>query len=893
MENRPQTKPRDAEVSLGQGILQAKLAPPQAARRPIERASVLHRLGTPGPLTIVRAPPGYGKTSTVVAWLGRLPGRLAWVSLDRRDNQPARFLRVLAAAIQTVEPDSGRALVAVGDRLRDADVPHMVEGLLNDLQNGSDNVTLVLDDFHHITDPAALAAVETFMEWLPPRVSVVLASRREPHLPLARWRLGGRLAEIGPEDLRLTAEEARDFLAETMQLDLSDEDVLRLHLRTEGWIGGLQMAALSIQGAGEPGRIIDSFDGRNRFVMDYLLDEVLAAQPAAIRQFLLQTSVLDRMSAGLCQAVTGMADSAGILDTLEQSQLFLVPLDERREWFRYHALFADLLRHQLSRSADLRTADYQLAASRWFEVNGLLDEAADLALAAGDNERVATIFELHGFDMMMAGKSRQVHALMSRLPAERIAGNPDRLSVALFARYNREGMLPLEMLRQLEAAIAHDTDDARRRRTTDVVRLIEAIEGVRTKRDYQKALELVSSGTEGVTPLSSTMLPAIVAGAAHKLGRSAKASEYYDIAVRRAVAEKATHLFGILLGQARLEQARHGPRAARAAFDRARDLVERLGWGDLPFMSWLLTGEAATAAEMADPVAGTLYREAIHLARSEPSVVRHVARVGLADLLLRAGRAEEAEAELAELAHVPYFPPFMSVLPDFDVAWARHDLARSDTRRATDLMARRGIPTDRLSPETTQEEGLLLGRLLLQENRPGAATAVLTALLERVATDGWLEPAVLVRIDLSAAALLRGDTAAGMALLSQALSEGVEAGFIASFLHAPPQVASMLAALATSGSTSEAAAAARSVLARTTADSEVGADDSLTAKERRVLQLLCLGLTNRELADRLFVSENTIKTHLKNVYGKLGIRNRAEAVMRAQELGLGQTDTGG
>ena len=872
------------------GVLRTKLTPPPPWVKAVPRAQLLARLGTPRALTVICAPAGYGKTSTAVAWLASLGQRLAWVSLDRRDDDPARFLRSLAAAVRTVAPDCGRAVAAVGDRLRESDVPFLVERLLDDLHQTDAEFTLVLDDFQFLADPTILAAIETLVEGLTPKLSIVIVTREEPPLPLARWRLRGRLAELGQDELRFSPGEAEAFFNASMGLGLSSDDIARLHDRSEGWIGGLQMAALSMQGERDRATIIDAFDGRNRYVMDYLVEEVLAAQPPEIGRFLLRTSVLDRMCASLCEAVTGMPDSAAILDRLERARLFVVPLDDRREWFRYHALFADLLRHQLARSAGDRMGDCQTAASRWFERQGFIDDAAEYALAAGDAERVAAIAETYGRDMIIAGQSKRLHELLSQVPADRLAGNADRLSVALWARFNREGVCPPALLADLKAAVRADPDAARLARNASDLRLIEAIEAVRSHRDHARAIALVTpeEGAQGfASPLAQSIAPTLLAAAAHKSGDRARATASYAGAVDAALGQRAvTTFFLSALGLGRLTSALRGPKAGLKDLERARSTAERMGWGDLPFMSWLLCGEAECAEEMDDPVGESLYTEAIRLARLEPPVVRHVARLGLAGLLWRSGRRDEADAALEELSRVPYAEPFMPVLPDFEVAWARHDLARGRFDRTTDLIKRRELSTETLSPGATDEEALLIGRWLIQKNRPGAATAVLTALLERAEPEGWLETSIRARIDLAAARAMRGEGDTAAALISRALAEGGPAGYVRSFLDAPRPVAVAIAALAASGDEGAAAAVSRRLAARPEAPRTGTSGGLLSPRERRVLQLLSLGFTNRELAERLFVSENTVKTHLKSVYGKIGARNRAEAAVRAQALGL-------
>jgi LuxR family maltose regulon positive regulatory protein len=378
-------------------------------------------------LTLVCAPAGFGKTALLADWARRSQRPVAWLSLDEGDNDPARFWRHVATALDTVRPGVARHVAVLLGGLQ-ATSFEAVAALVNELAGVTEEVVLVLDDYHLVQAPQVHRSVEFLLAHLPASLRLVMASRADPSLPLARLRARGQLAELRAADLRFTPQEAAELLHAAVGPELPEAAVAALVERTEGWVAGLQLAALSLQGHGDIAAFVEGFSGSHRFVLDYLAEEVLDRQPEPLREFLLATSVLERLSGPLCQAVTGRADSQALLEQAERANLFLVPLDEVRRWWRYHQLFADLLRARLAREQPERVPELHRAAAAWSEQHGLVDDAVGHALAAGDAVWAARLIEQH-FDAML-GRSEEttLRRWLEALPAELVRSRP-RLSV--------------------------------------------------------------------------------------------------------------------------------------------------------------------------------------------------------------------------------------------------------------------------------------------------------------------------------------------------------------------------------------------------------------------------------------------------------------------------------
>ena len=379
-------------------ILATKLYIPPPRPKVVLRPRLIERLNeglsASRKLTLISAPAGFGKTTLVSEWVAGCERPVAWLSLDEGDNDPTRFLTYLVAALQTIAANIGAGALAVLQSPQPPPIESILTALLNEITAIPDNFVLVLDDYHLIDSKPVDEALTFLLEHLPPQMHLVITTREDPHLPLARLRARGQLTELRAADLRFTPSEAAEFLNQMMGLNLSAEDVAALEARTEGWIAGLQLAALSMQGHQDATSFIQSFTGSHHFVLDYLVEEVLQQQSESIQTFLLRTSILDRLCGPLCDAVLGRLlplPGRKPWKYLERANLFIVPLDNERRWYRYHHLFGDLLRQRLGKPKEF--AEFHLRASQWHEENGDLGAAFHHAIAAGDFVRAAGLAE--------------------------------------------------------------------------------------------------------------------------------------------------------------------------------------------------------------------------------------------------------------------------------------------------------------------------------------------------------------------------------------------------------------------------------------------------------------------------------------------------------------------
>jgi LuxR family maltose regulon positive regulatory protein len=416
-------------VAYAPNLLQTKLAIPPVRTDRVPRPRLIQLLsnGLERPLTLICAPAGFGKTTLITDW-NEQPNRpdflLAWLSLDEDDNDPVRFLTYLMSALATVVSTSWDDLFSSLQSSQPPPPKVILAALISRLETTPQRFVLVLDDAHRITAPSVCEALAFLLDHLPAQMRLLITSREDPPLPLSRLRARGQLAEIRANDLRFAAEEAADLLELMLGSKLSADQVMELEARTEGWIAGLQLAALAMQGRNDIPAFIAAFTGSHRFVLDYLTDEVLNRQPEHIQRFLLQTSILNRLNDSLCDAVTGRSESQALLEQVEQSNLFLFSLDDERSWYRYHHLFGDMLRRHLQRSSPDIVPELHRRASVWYEQGGWVSEAVEHALVGGDNERAAHLIDQYGEPLQLRGEGATVLRWLRALPEAVLETHP-------------------------------------------------------------------------------------------------------------------------------------------------------------------------------------------------------------------------------------------------------------------------------------------------------------------------------------------------------------------------------------------------------------------------------------------------------------------------------------
>lgn len=893
-------------------VLSAKLNMPPRRPSSIRRHDLIARLnaGVYHRLTLISAPAGFGKTTVLTDWISELDHPVAWLSLDAAESDPLRFMVYLISALQTIQPVIGQTVL---DGMQGSQPPSpeaLLTPLLNDIAAIPEKLLLVLDDYHVIDSGVIDALLAALLEYLPPQMHLVIATREDPNLPIARLRARDQLTELRVSDLRFSAQEASDFLRSVMGLDLSLEEIRALEQRTEGWIAGLQLAALSLQGRTDSSEFIRGFTGSHRFVLDYLTEEVLRLQPEAIRRFLLQTSILDDLNASLCDAVTGRNDSQKMLETLERSNLFVIALDHDRQWYRYHHLFAEALRLYLQNMQEESFAELHLRASHWYQGHNRPQEAIRHALASGNSEQAADLIERIWPQMDENYQSgiwfRWVEALPETVIRSRpnlchgyarcllyqgdIAGCDIWLQVAwdwLDARADVSGEMHIgdeEQFRQLPASL----------NCSYAYRALVA-------GDLEAALEYARQALSFVTEddhLSFTQSTVFSAIACWSMGELIKADQILT------------------------------------------DFIEQMEAGGHPEESY----ELMTVIGDIRMTVGQLYRT--HLAyehalqlisngtKSQAYGKEDLYR-GLAELNREWGRLELAEEQLSlaeqlgeERVNLPQWHERLYT------SWARLKLSRGDTSAALSyldkaeryqvhsplpvvrplaaLRARVRIVEGRLdsAQEWARQQKLsaddditflkeysyiTLARLLIARYRLVPSSESLQAanrLLERLhgaaeegARTGSLIEILILRAVLSE---LQGEHNTALMALQEALSLAEPQNYVQLFVDEGPIMAHLLSEAVSSGTVSDYVDSLLKAFNRPAASLTAIQPliEPLSERELDVLRLLASDLSGPEIARNLMISLNTMRTHTKNIYSKLSVSSRLSALRRAEELGL-------
>ena len=901
-------------------LLATKLHVPRRQRDLVARPRLSERLsrGAELALTLVSAPAGFGKTTLLTQWLAARPAdrrSVAWLSLDQRDNDPGLFWTYLVGALKTAVQGVGASALSL---LQPPEPPGEagLATLLNDLDTISDDVVLVLDDYHVIEARDVQDGMAFLLEHLPPQIHLVIASRADPALPLARLRGRGQLVEIRAADLRFTPTEAAAYLNEVMGLVLTAPDVTALEGRTEGWIAALQLAALSMQGREDIAAFIAGFAGDDRYIVDFLAEEVLQRQPGHVQQFLLQTSILDRLSGRLCDAVTGQDGGQAKLAALERGNLFLVPLDDRRQWYRYHQLFADVLQARLLDEQPGDLPGLHRRASEWYEQNGEPSEAIRHALAAGDFGRAADLVELAIPDMRRTRQEAAVHGWLKTLPDELVRARPV-LSVGLAGAMLAGG--------DLEGVEARLRDAERWLDTTTGIRQgspASSAEMVVVDDEEFRRLPAIIELYRAALALSRGDVPGTVthAGRAHELspeeehlGRASAAgllglalwasgdleAGYSAYAECMAGLRRAGHIadtFGcaIALADIRLAQGRLGE--AMRTYEQALQRASEPGGPVLRGTADMYVGLSEIHRERNDLHAATQ-----SLLRSQ-ELGEHIGlpqnryrwRVAMA-------RIRQAEGDLsgaldllneAERLYVGDYFPNVRPVPALR---ARVLVAQGELGAALGWAREQGLSVEDDLSYLHEFEHITLARVLLARDAAepvGSAIQEVTRLLERLlraAETGQRTGSVIEILVVQALAhQARADVPAALTSLQRAVTLAEPEGYVRIFAEGGPPMASLLRAVSKQGTAPNYVRRLLAAInkAEDSTPANNGLIEPLSARELDVLRLLGTDLDGPEIARNLIVSLNTVRTHTRNVYAKLGVNNRRAAVRRAKELDL-------
>jgi LuxR family transcriptional regulator, maltose regulon positive regulatory protein len=877
-------------------LLATKLYMPRLRPNMVSRPRLIERLNARlhRKLTLISAPAGFGKTTLVSEWVQGLERPAAWLSLDEGENDSTRFLTYLVAALQTIAPGLGKGVSGALQSPQPPPPDSILTTLLNELTTLPDQIVLVLDDYHLIEAQAVDQALTFLVEHLPPQMHLIIVTREDPHLPLARLRARDQVTELRAADLRFTSSEAAAFLNQMMGLTLSAADIAALERRTEGWIAGLQLAALSLQGQEDATRLIASFTGSHQYVLDYLMEEVLGQQDARIQTFLLHTSLLDRMSGPLCDAV--VLDSAtpgqATLQDLERANLFLVPLDNERRWYRYHHLFAELLRLRLHQSfssspadAHARVNELHLRASRWYEDQGLTMEAFHHAAAANDVERAERLIEGKSLPRHVPGAVTTVLSWLGSLPKTVLDARP-----SLWVRYATLLLVSAKMTgveEKLQAAESALQDAHLDERTRDLIGQIAAVRATLALTPYQPETVLAQSrrALEYLDPenLFSRAMAHWTLGAAYQLqgDRAAARGAYTEVIENSQASED---LFTTIMATMCLGILQEADNQLHLAVQTYQRILQLAGDQPLPHLCEAHLGLARVLYEWNDlEVAEQHRRQSLYLARQSDHAVEYsiACEVFLARLSLARGEASDAAALLAEASQSAQQHNVVSRMPEIAAAQVLTFLRQGSLSAAVHLAQAHELP-------------LSQARVHLAQGDPSTALAVLARQRELVEAKGWKDEQLKVMVLQAVAARAHGEKDKAVYLLVDALAMAEPAGFIRLFLDEGLPMISLLSEAMALGRMPDYI---RKVLTAYEAEQQQSENslspppaqpllEPLSSRELEVLRLVAAGLSNQEISERLFLALGTVKGHNQNIFGKLGVQRRTEAIARARELGL-------
>ncbi len=885
-------------------ILATKLFIPPPRPNVVLRPRLIERLNEALPaghrLTLLSAPAGFGKTTLLSEWVAGCHRPVAWLSLDEGDHDPPRFLAYLVAAVQTIAPQIGQGVWAALQSPQPPQVEPVLTTLLNEIAALPDTVILVLDDYHLLEAGPIDRALSFLIEHLPPQMRLVIATREDPPLPLARYRVRGHLTELRAAELRFTAAEAAEFLNRGMGLNLSDEEVAALEARTEGWIAGLQLAALAlhgltIDGQPDPARFIQSFTGSHHFILDYLLEEVLQRQPADIQSFLLRTSILERQCGSLCEAVLGTPLGSGqsTLEALERANLFIVQLDHERHWYRYHHLFGDLLRKRLGQSlSPAELSQLHIRASVWYEHNNLLFDAFQHATLANDVERAEHLIERREMRLHLPSVAWPVLGWLASLPAAVLDARPFlRVRSATLALLMGQTAGVEEKLRAAENVLRDTEHDEK---TRDLIGQIACARATLALTLYEPEAMLLQA-RRALAYLSPENLAYrftanwALASASILQGDRATATQACREGI--AISQKSGDVFSTILAftnLGRIQEVENQLFQAAESYQRVLDLS---GEAPHPNSGEVHLGLARIFYQWNDLETAEQHgRQSLELTHQfDQTIDRFIlSEIFLAQLKLARGDVDGAAAMLIQTQQTAHQKNFTLRLPEIAAAQVNVLLHQGRLTTADQLARQFDLP-------------LSQARVLIAQGDLPAAQDVLEAYRQQMESRGWVDERLRVIVLQAIAQHLCSQKEQAMQLLEEALALAEPGGFIRIFVDEGVPMRELLAAAAARGIRPAytgkllAALAVRAMVGQPpSADERTPSSvphpsslvESLSPRELEVIRLIAQGLSNQEIGERLFLALDTIKGHNRRIFEKLEVQRRTEAIARARELGL-------
>ena len=905
-------------------LLATKFYIPPMPSHFVFRPQLIQRLeeGMQGKLTLISAGAGFGKSSLLSEWCSRQEAQqgqgrsITWVSLDKGDNDPVHFWGYVFAALEQIQPGSSKDALLLLQSPEPVASTLIVTSLINIFLSISREIVLILDDYHTITNMVIHQGLAFLLDHLPPQLHLVISSRSDPPLMLARLRSRGQLNELRDDDLRFHLEETMTFLNTATDLTFSKEAVAILDQRTEGWIAGLYMAALSLKGHSDSVAFINVFAGSHRYILDYLSEEVLNQQSEVIQHFLVQTSILERLSGPLCEAVTEQPKSQAILEKLEQSNLFIVPLDDQRGWYRYHHLFTDVLRRQLQQTQPELIPQLHRRATAWYEQQGFINEAVQHALAAADHTWAALLMEQAAPMMLLRGERNTLQQWIQGLPQETLHSRP-RLCIAsasLLATSSARLEEVEPYLQMAETQLLTISDDGASAQVQEMLGEIDAIRAnlARQQSDFLRAIPLFEQALKRI-PTENAFERALIC---MHLGASLVYTGKVELAVPILIeALEQGHLAGslyslmqafyrfswILMIQGRLHISYTECQRALLFVDAATHQGDSMHAG----VVFIALGNILREWNDLNTAAQVLSKGIEGCKQSGELVLMGVGYLYLAHVRLEQGALDEAQTILHTVEHVVQHRrltiPFNTRIPFYQV---RLWLARGELDTAIQWVRDRRSQLDSSLGYLYALECLTIARVLLVQGREKKGfvgehpleDALLMIEQTRLSaeTDGR-ESQVIDAWNVQALVLQeQGNASGAMEALKHSLALAEPEGYIRLFVDEGKPMATLLQRAFASGvalnyvtillSALETQPLAEETIKQSFSSVLPPLFDPLSERELDVLHLITEGHSNQEIAQALYVSLGTVKTHLKHIYGKLDVHTRTQAIARAREL---------
>jgi len=904
---------------VSQGLLRTKLYLPSGRPHVVARPRLIARLneGLTRPLTLLSAPPGFGKTTLLSEWVATLTPnpspsgrgewvRVAWLVLDTDDNDPVRFWSYFIAALQQIDAAIGSSSLALLQLPSATAIESMLRALVNEIDSLPDDgatefipseidglrvgFILVLDDYHVIETPAIHGHLSFLLDHLPRHMHLIISSRADPPLPLARLRARDQLIELRESDLRFTRAEAVQFLNETMSLPLTSEEIAALETRTEGWIAGLQLAALSLRGREDLSGFVRAFTGSHRFVFDYLTDEVFARQTESIQSFLIQTSILERLNASLCNALTGSADSQAMLEELERNNLFLTALDDERRWYRYHHLFADVLRHRLAEKSPTALAELHLRASEWFENDGLVTEAVNQALAAHDWERAARLMGNASESLRQRGEIATLTNWIQTLPESVRRSHP-----ALCLAYAR-ALVNVARYADAETSLAEAEQWIQSNpANTDSLRgkaLALRAQFANTRNEFTQAIELAQRAEQLLPPDDVSWrsgVSLILASALRFTSNWLRANEIFQeaAALKESIGDYAIALYALSSRGEGLEAVGQ-LRQAGQQFEEVLRLARAWGIPNAPVTGYALVGLGRVRCEW-NELDAALSDVQTGLERGQQAGIIDVSLRGylaLARIRQAQGDMDNALAALDDAYAVAEKMGVAQVKDWISALRAQAWLARGDTEAALNWA---GHFTGQMQDTVFPSVPITLAKVWLSQREPDKALPLLDHALQSAQTVGRLGNAIHILAVKAIVYHTKGNPEQALATLEHALELAEPEGYVRVFADEGAPMARLLRRMLTRSPASNYVrrlleALGESVKIELAIASKL--NGPLSQRELEVLHLIADGATNQEIARELVLTVNTVKRHISNIFGKLHVSNRVQAIAQARQLNL-------